>query len=216
MWKNRGKNICRNAAASMWLSLKFRFPSLATDWLPSPFSHAHSPTRHSLTPPPPLAFLVMRCRWAETRPHVSAGFAASSAPIISSLPWHRAQRQLTARHLTAASHAWTPDTVTAWPNQIRSLVSVCTIQSQMCVFTNRLTGKLPGRELASSPDHCLLCLFAACCCFELELVSHVFVCVVCFTQLSWLGWFIYLFISKRWVYSWKARQTRPHWKVFAN
>lgn len=194
MWKNRGKNICRNAAASMWLSLKFRFPSLATDWLPSPFSHAHSPTRHSLTPPPPLAFLVMRCRWAETRPHVSAGFAASSAPIISSLPWHRAQRQLTARHLTAASHAWTPDTVTAWPNQIRSLVSVCTIQSQMCVFTNRLTGKLPGRELASSPDHCLLCLFAACCCFELELVSHVFVCVVCFTQLSWLGWFIYLFI----------------------
>lgn len=127
-----------------------------TDWLSSPFSHAHSPTRHSLTPPPPLAFLVMRCRWAETRPHVSAGFAASPAPIISSLPWHRAQRQLTARHLTAASHAWTPDTVTAWPNQIRSLVSVDTIQSQMCVFTNRLTGKLPGRELASSSDHCLL------------------------------------------------------------
>lgn len=109
---------------------------------------------------------------------MSAGFAASSAPIISSLPWHRAQRQLTARHLTAASHAWTPDTVTAWPNQIRSLVSAYTVQSQMCVFTNRLTGKLPGRELASSPDRCLLCLRAACCHFELDFVSHVFMCVV--------------------------------------
>lgn len=59
-----------------------------------------------------LSLPVRHCGWAETRPHVSAGSAASSAPIIASLPWHRAQRQLTARHLTAASHAWTPDTVT--------------------------------------------------------------------------------------------------------
>lgn len=138
--------------------------------------------------PPPLAFLVMRCRWAETRPHVSAGFAASSAPIISSLPWHRAQRQLTARHLTAASHAWTPDTVTAWPNQIRSLVLVYTIQSQMCVFTNRLTGKLPGRELASSPTTaCYACLLhVATLSWSLWVT---FLCVLfSFTQLYWLGW----------------------------
>lgn len=106
-------------------------------------------------PSPSLAFLVMRCRWAETRPHVSAGFAASSAPIISSLPWHRAQRRLTARHLTAVSHAWTPDTVTG---RTKSAVSCCNTQFKVSpVFTNRLTGKLPGREVPSSLNHCCLC-----------------------------------------------------------
>lgn len=126
---------------------------------PLPLCHTHTHTHtHSLTNTHALtlslAFLVMRCRWAETRPHVSAGFAASSAPIISSLPWHRAQRQLTARHLTAASHAWTPDTVTA---RTKSAVSCRNTQFKVrCVFTNRLTGKLPGRELASSPTTAVL------------------------------------------------------------
>lgn len=54
----------------------------------------------------------------------------------------------------------------------------CTQFKVRRVFTNRLTGKLPGRQLASSRDHCLLCLLAACCRFEFEFVSHVFVCVV--------------------------------------
>lgn len=163
------------------------------DWLPSPFSHAHSPTRHSLTPPPPLAFLVMRCRWAETRPHVSAGFAASSAPIISSLPWHRAQRQLTARHLTAASHAWTPDTVTAWPNQIRSLVSVYTIQSQFVCLQTGWLGSSPGVNCHPFSTTACFAYLLRVACRLVKLSSHVFVCdfFSCFIQWSWLDAFFF-------------------------
>lgn len=120
-----------------------------------PLPRLPPPPHHEPLPSPSLAFLVMRCRWAETRPHVSAGFAASSAPIISSLPWHRAQRQLTARHLTAVSHAWTPDTVTG---RTKSAVSCWNTQFKVrSVFTNRLTGKLPGREVPSNLNHCCLC-----------------------------------------------------------
>lgn len=116
---------------------------------------SHDPLPSVLSLSLSLSFLVMRCGWAETRPHVSAGFAASSAPIISSFPWRHAQRQLTARHLTAASHAWTPDTVIA---RTKSAVSCWNIQFKVrSMFTNRLTGKLPGREVASSVNHCCLC-----------------------------------------------------------
>lgn len=84
--------------------------------------------------PSSLWLLVMRCGWAETRPHVSAGFAAaSSAPIISSLPWHHAQRQPAARHLTGASHARTPDTVTA-RTKSSNFISEYTIPRQICVY----------------------------------------------------------------------------------
>lgn len=150
----------------MWLFLKFRFPSH-----PPPLSLS-------------LAFLVMRCRWAETRPHVSAGFAACSAPIISSLPWHRAQRQLTARHLTADSHAWTSDTVTA---RTKSAVSCRNIQFKVrSVFTNRLTGKLLGREVASSLNRCCLCAIK-----ESEIVSHVFAKEKPQLYTDWTGEMIY-------------------------
>lgn len=113
----------------------------------------HPPLLLSL--PLPLSLLVMRCGWAETRPHVSAGSAASSAPIIASLPWHRAQRLLTARHLTAASHAWTPDTVTG---RTKSAVPCRNIQHAevRSVFTNMI-GKLHGCEVAPSLSLCCSC-----------------------------------------------------------
>lgn len=94
-----------------------------------------------------------RCGWEETRPHVSVGSVASSAPIIASLPWRHAQRQLTERHLTAASHGWTPDTV---PVRAKSAVSCRkTQQSKVkAAFINTCTpGRLLCMQSAASAGH---------------------------------------------------------------
>ena len=126
------------------------------------------------TPPSPslslsvsLALVVMRCGWAETRPHVSAGSAASSAPIIAALPWHRAQRQRTARHLTAASHAWTPDTVTARTKSRSLVLKYTTIRSRTCVYKH--DGEAP-RAWDGTESQLLLVMRDK----QSENVSHVF------------------------------------------